>query len=94
MNLGVTSTAMVQCSSGTMPTPLNIISRCGAFCDNMQLANILDSKPFLNILPFGMCSGVFNPHVMMPTAEAYGVLTPMPCTLSCAFGGVLTITVP
>ena len=45
----------------------------------MPAANIMDNKPFLNVLPFGMCQTVSNPMVAAATAAALGVLTPMPC---------------
>jgi hypothetical protein len=43
------------------------------------VATIMDNKPFVNILPFGMCSSLANPMVAVATALAAGVLTPMPC---------------
>ncbi len=46
----------------------------------MPMANIMDNVPFLNILPFAMCSSMANPAVAAATAAALGVLTPMPCT--------------
>jgi hypothetical protein len=42
----------------------------------------MDSVPFLNISPFGMCTSLANPATAAATAAAFGVLTPMPCTLA------------
>ena len=43
------------------------------------VANIMDGKPFLNVLPFGTCMSLANPMVAAATAAALGALTPMPC---------------
>ena len=69
---------MMKCSFGVapsslMPTPKTVIT------NNMMSANILDHKPMVNILPFGMCQSPANPMVAAATAAALGVLTPMPC---------------
>ena len=43
------------------------------------LANIMDNKPMLNILPFGMCSSPANPMVAAATATRPSACsTPMP----------------
>ena len=46
---------------------------------NMPAANIMDRKPLVNILPFGVCSSMANPVVIAATAAKLGVMTPMPC---------------
>jgi hypothetical protein len=42
-------------------------------------ANIMDSKPMANVMPFVMCQSMANPIVAAATAAALGVLVPMPC---------------
>jgi hypothetical protein len=78
MGLLVTSTAILNCSFGAAPTPLNVLPVNHVLVD-MPAANIMDNKPFLNITPFGVCSSIANPTVAAATTAALGVLTPMPC---------------
>jgi len=70
--------AMLQCSFGAAPGSLMVLP-LNRTLTNMPDANILDNKPFVNILPFGTCISLANPMVAAATAAALGVLTPMPC---------------
>lgn len=72
--------AMMQCSFGVAPSSLTVLPTNRVMTSNMPAANIMDNVPFLNILPFGMCSSLANPAVASATSAALGVLTPMPCT--------------
>jgi hypothetical protein len=70
--------AMLQCSFGVAPSSL-VVLPLNRTITGPPDANIMDNKPMLNILPFGMCSSPANPTVAAATAAALGVLTPMPC---------------
>ena len=70
--------ATVKCSFGMAPSSLMVLPVNKTFTP-MPAANIMDSKPFLNVLPFGACMSLANPTVAAATAAALGVLTPMPC---------------
>ena len=78
MGVQVVMGAMMQCSFGVAPSTLMVppINRVLA---TTPAANIMDNKPMMNILPFGMCQSLANPTVAAATAAALGVLTPMPC---------------
>ncbi|WP_245537428.1 DUF4280 domain-containing protein [Thiocystis violascens] len=78
----VCSGAMLQCSFGVAPSSLVVLPVNKTMTGNMPAANIMDNKPMVNILPFGMCSSLANPTVASATAAALGVLTPMPCVPS------------
>ena len=78
MGMQVCMGAMLQCSFGAAPSALSVLP------DKFVLtavpdANIMDNKPMVNIMPFGMCSSMANPTVAAATAAALGALTPMPC---------------
>lgn len=68
----------MQCSFGAAPSTLAVLP-----VNRVQTAtpdaNIMDNKPLVNIMPFGMCSSLANPAVASATAAALGALTPMPC---------------
>jgi hypothetical protein len=70
--------AMLKCTFGVAPgslmvLPLNLV------LTGVPDANIMDNKPMMNVLPFGMCNSMANPMVIAATAAALGVMTPMPC---------------
>jgi len=72
--------AMMQCSMGVAPSSLMVIPMGPPIqAGGMLAATIMDNKPMMNILPFGMCRSPANPMVAAATSAALGVLTPMPC---------------
>ncbi len=80
MGLGVSGVmSLIKCSQGMVPVPLLVLPRKVVFSNYQSVANIGDSIPFLNILPFGMCRSMANPMVIAATVAAFGVLTPVPC---------------
>lgn len=70
--------ALLKCTFGVAPSSL-VVLPSNAVLTQVPDANIMDFKPMLNILPFGMCQSISNPVVAAATAAALGVLTPMPC---------------
>ncbi|HQN19218.1 MAG TPA: DUF4280 domain-containing protein [Syntrophobacteraceae bacterium] len=78
MGLIVTGGASIQCSFGVAPSVLMVLPACKVTV-SLFVATIMDNKPFVNIMPFGMCTTLSNPTVAAATAAALGVLTPMPC---------------
>src|SRR5436309_14669055 len=71
--------AMLKCSMGLAPSSLVVLPVNRVMTSNVPAANIMDNKPLVNIMPFGMCQSPANPTVAAATAAALGVLTPMPC---------------
>ena len=71
--------AMMQCSMGLVPSSLMVVPTNKVMTSNKPAATIMDHKPMVNVLPFGMCKSPANPMVAAATAAALGVLTPMPC---------------
>jgi Domain of unknown function (DUF4280) len=78
MGMQVCMGATLQCSFGVAPSQLVVLPQNRVLTSTPD-ANIMDNKPLVNILPFGMCSSPANPAVISATAAALGVLTPMPC---------------
>jgi len=79
MGIQVCMGANLMCSFGVAPSSLIVLPTNAVMTSNMPAANIMDNKPMVNILPFGMCTSMANPTVAAATAAAMGVLTPMPC---------------
>ena len=71
--------AVLSCTFGAAPSSLMVLP-VNRVLATMPVASIMDNKPFLNVLPFGVCMSPSNPAVAAATAAALGVLTPMPCT--------------
>ncbi len=72
--------AKLKCSMGDTQSDLNVIHPS----DSVSLlgepmANIMDYKPMMNIMPFGKCQSLANPTVAAATAACFGRLQPMPC---------------
>lgn len=70
--------AMLMCSFGAAPSTYNVLP-VNMVMATTPAANIMDFAPFVNVLPFGVCTSLANPMVAAATAAALGVLTPMPC---------------
>lgn len=71
--------AMLKCSFGLAPSTFVVLPLNRVITSNMPAANIMDHKPMVNIMPFGMCTSPANPSVAAATAAALGTPTPMPC---------------
>lgn len=79
MGIAVCAGATLQCTFGVAPGTLVVLPTNRVLSGGPPMANVLDNKPLVNILPFGMCTSLANPMVAAATAAALGVLTPMPC---------------
>ena len=78
MGLHVCNGATLQCSFGLAPGTLVVLPENQCITGNMPAATIMDNKPMVNVMPFGMCNSMANPAVASATAAALGALTPMP----------------
>lgn len=68
----VTGGAMLQCTFGAAPS-MFMVAPDNQVLNALPVATIMDNKPMVNVLPFGMCMSPSNPTV----AAALGV--PQPC---------------
>ena len=80
MGLQVVNSAPCTCSFGTAPSSLMVLPTNCVNASKQPAATIMDNIPFVNVMPFAMCTSLANPAVAAATAAALGVLTPMPCT--------------
>ena len=78
MAMQVCMGASMMCSFGVAPSSLAVLPQNRVLTQTPD-ANIMDNKPMVNIMPFGMCTSLANPAVAAATAAALGALTPMPC---------------
>lgn len=69
---------ILKCSFGNLPTALMVLPE-RKVNSMTPVATKADHIPFVNILPFGMCSNPANPMVIAATAAAMGTPTPAPC---------------
>ena len=79
MPMHVCNGALLQCSFGAAPSTFVVLPINRVLTSNQPAANIMDHKPMVNVMPFGVCTSMANPTVASATAAALGVLTPMPC---------------
>ena len=80
----VVNGAKLECSQGKASSKLIVLPINRVMLDGKPKANISDCKPFVNVMPFGMCDSKTNPGVIAATAAAQGVHTPVPCTPTCS----------
>lgn len=79
MPIQVVNGAQLMCSMGAAPSALVVLPINRVMSGNQPAANIMDHKPMVNILPFGVCRSLAYPATAAATSAALGALTPMPC---------------
>jgi hypothetical protein len=88
----VTSGALIMCSFGAAPVPLNVLPdkmvTAGA-----PAATIMDFKPFVNIPTFGACTAQTNPAVIAAKAGGSPSAPCVPVTTSPWTPGVPTVLI-
>ena len=76
----VVNGAATMCTFGAAPSMLMVLPANRVLVESQPAANVMDNKPFVNIVPFGLCMSLANPITAAQTAAALGVLTPGTCT--------------
>lgn len=80
MGQPVVSGAATVCTMGLSPSSLVVLPDKSTTVENLPVATILDNRPYVNIVPFGLCNSLANPLTAAQTTAALGVLTPGMCT--------------
>jgi hypothetical protein len=80
MSLPVATGAVLMCPFGLSPGSLNPLPTSATLMESKPPATIMDNVPFVNIMPFGLCTSLANPITAAQTTAALGVLTPGTCT--------------
>ena len=65
--------AKTKCSMGLAPSTLIVLPVNKVLTSNVPAANIMDNKPIVNIVPFGMCKSPANPAVAAATVGLAGL---------------------
>ena len=73
------SGAELQCNCGDNNSIYTVLPTKKILINNKPLAVISDTKPMINIKPFGLCKSMANPTVAAATAANKGKLQKMPC---------------
>lgn len=71
--------AKLKCTFGSQESTFQVPVDHKIYINNKPQGNMMDFKPMMNIMPFGLCSSLANPTVAAATAAASGVLQKMPC---------------
>jgi hypothetical protein len=79
-----TNGAMLECTCGMMPTPLQTTANTSVFIQGQNMATISDKAPMVNIKPFGQCK-------MKPTIAGFGPCVPAPTAWT---GFVASVQIP
>lgn len=69
----VASGAMLTCTMGMAPSTLTVLPVDMVNTENKPMATIMDHKPFVNVMPFALCSSPLCPTFIKISA------TPGPC---------------